>query len=204
VSEEAAAANPEAGDRASAETTVPPDADALFAFVSDIERLLRLNPHLEIEAWRATPDGFHLAALNEMNERRVDTAARIEVAREARRIVISYATGLKRATTIAVEPDPAGAGSRLVLVDHYPLIEDPQDPRLTEVDRSLIPWVAAIRRHLIHSARWGRLPGWRWWNERLLPGMPPRQRRIVRLIVWVSAIEFVLFLALVAVLVVAK
>lgn len=188
------------GDRARAETLIPLDVDTLFAFVGEIERLLRLNPHLEIETWQSLPGGFCLAALNEMNGQRVETAARIERAPEMRSIAIRYETGLKRVTTIMVETDPAGAGSRLVVLEDYPVIEDAQDPRLVEVDRSLVPWVAAIRRHLFARARWGRLPGWHWWNERFLPGMPPRQRRIVRMIVWASVFEFVIFLMLIAVL----
>ncbi len=161
---------------------------------------MRLNPHLEIETWQSLPGGFRLAALNEMNGHRVDTTARIERTPESRSVAIRYETGLKRATTIMVETDPAGAGSRLIVLEDYPVIEDAQDSRLVEVDRSLVPWVAAIRRHLLAKVRWGRVPGWLWWAERFLPGMPPRQRRIVRMIVWASVFEFVIFLMLIAVL----
>jgi len=60
-------------------------------------------------------------------------------------------------------------------------------------------WVDAIRRHLPGRQRWGWLPGWRWWQEQFLPGMPPRQRRIVRMIVWVGVLEFVVFLFVAAI-----
>jgi hypothetical protein len=193
-----------ASDRARAETTLELDPDAAFAFVSEIERLFRLNPHLEIESWQATSAGFHLLALNETNECRTDTAARIDIVPQVRRLVVAYESGLKRTTSIHVEPNPDGTGSRLVVEENYPAIEDPEDPRVAEVDRSLIPWVGAIRRHLLHRTKWGRLPGWHWWNERFMPRLPPKQRRIVRLLVWASVIEFVVFLALVAVLVAAK
>lgn len=189
-------------DQARAETVVPLDADALFNFVSNIERLFRLHPHLEIETWQATPAGFHLSGLNETNERRVATGARVDIDGTLRRIVISYDSGLKLTTRITVETEAASGGARLIVVDHYPLIADTQDPRVAEVDRGLIAWVAAIRRHLMQRARWGRLPGWRWWNERFMPGLPPRQRRIVRLLIWTTVAEFVLFLGLVAILVV--
>lgn len=191
---------PSDADRARAETLLPLDAESLFAFVGDVERLIRLNPHLEIETWQNLPGGFRLAALNEMSGLRVDTAAQIEHAADMRSIAIRYQTGLKRATTIMVEPDPDGAGSRLVVLEDYPVIESAEDPRLAEVDRSLVPWVAAIRRHLLARVRWSRLPGWHWWNERFMPGMPPRHRRIVRMIVWASVFEFVIFLMLIAVL----
>jgi len=185
-------------DSARVETSLPFSADEVFEFVSDIERLLRLNPHLEIDTWQRMPDGMRLAALNETTGRRIETAVRVETAGEARTIVLSYAAGLKQATTLAVE-DGDGYGCRLVLTEHYPVIADAQDPRIAEVDRSLIPWVNAIRRHLLGRKRWGWLPGWRWWHEQFLPGMAPRQRRIVRMIVWISVLEFVVFLLVAAV-----
>ncbi|MDP2823625.1 MAG: hypothetical protein Q8O52_13230 [Sulfuritalea sp.] len=185
-------------DRARAETQIPIDADAMFGFVSDIERLLRLNPHLDIETWQRTPDGMRLAAQNETTGRRIETAVRVETTRATRSIVLSYADGLKRATTLAVESGD-GHGCRLVVTEHYPVIENAQDPRVAEVDRSLIPWVNAIRRHLLGRQRWGWLPGWRWWHEGFMAGMAPRQRRIVRMIVWISVLEFVVFLFVAAI-----
>ena len=185
-------------DLARAETTVPLAADAAFDFICAVERLLRLNPHLEIEAWQALPTGFRLAARNELNEHRGESVVTVSADRGTRTLSLRYAGGLKRATILRVEPDTAGA--RLVATDHYPRIDDPLDPVLAEVDRGLIPWVAAIRRHLVNRRRWGWLPGWRWWHERFLPGMPPRHRRIVRMMVWISVIEFALFVAAVLVL----
>ena len=185
-------------DRARAETPVPINADAMFEFISDIERLLRMNPHIEIETWQTMPDGMRFAALNETTGRRIDTAVRVETARDKRTIVLSYAAGLKQATTLTVE-DGDGHGCRLIVTEHYPVIDDTQDPRVVEVDRSLIPWVSAIRRHLLGRQRWGWLPGWRWWHEQFLPGMAPRQRRIVRMIIWVSVLEFVAFLLVAAI-----
>ena len=185
-------------DSARAETQIPLDADTVFEFVSDIEHLLRLNPHLEIETWQRTPDGMRFAAMNETTGRRIETAVRVETTRATRSIVLTYAEGLKRATTLAVESDD-GHGCHLVVTEHYPVIEDAQDPRVAEVDRSLIPWVDAIRHHLIDRRRLGWLPGYRWWTGCFMPGMPPRQRRIVRMILWVSLAEFVVFLAVAAI-----
>jgi hypothetical protein len=141
-------------DLARAETHFPLGAEAVFEFISDIERLLRLNPHLEIETWQRIPDGMRFAALNEMTGRRIETAVRVEITPATHHIVLSYSDGLKRATTLAVESDE-GHGCRLVITEHYPVIADAQDPRVAEVDRSLISWVNAIRRHLLGRERWG-------------------------------------------------
>jgi hypothetical protein len=199
---ESPASRPDAGaateDRARAETEIPLAADVLFGFMADIERLLRLNPHLAIETWQRLPDGMRFTALNETTGRRIETAVRVETTPADRTIVLSYAEGLKRATRFAVEGGGAGA-CRLVVTEHYPLIEDARDPRVVEVDRSLIPWVAAIRRHLLGRRRWAWLPGWHWWNESFLPGLVPRQRRIVRMIVWISVLEFIVFLLVAAI-----
>jgi hypothetical protein len=152
-------------DSARAETEIPLDADAVFKFVSDIEHLLRLNPHLEIETWQRIPEGMRFVAMNETTGRRIETAVRVEMTPATRSIVLTYAEGLKRATTLAVESGD-GQVCRLVVTEHYPVIEDAQDPRVADVDRSL---------------------------------MPPRQRRIVRMIIWVSLAEFVVFLAVAAI-----
>jgi len=193
-------ADPGAGDTARAETALPLPAADVAAFVRDIERLWRLNPHLEIITWQASGREIRLVAHNELNDRRLDTRFSVDAAgaEPGCRLTLRYADGLRQATEILVEPGPGGA--RLVVTDRYPRIDDPQDPRLVDVDRSLVPWVAAIRRHVLKRRRWGWLPGWRWWNERFLPGMAPRSRRIVRLLVWISLLEFLVFLGAVLVL----
>ncbi|MBU0750671.1 MAG: hypothetical protein KJ787_01480 [Gammaproteobacteria bacterium] len=194
------------GDVARAETELPLTAGELFDFLHDIERLFRLNPHLAIERWLPLDEGMRFVAHNDSNDRQVAVAAWVEIVPAARSIALHYESGLKQATEFGVEATDGGA--RLVVTERYPRIEDPADPRVADVDKSLVPWVAALRRHLLARRRWGRLPLlfplWRWWNERFMLGMPPRSRRIVRLIVWVSALEFAVFLAAIAVLRVAS
>ncbi len=187
----------ESGDVASAETVLPLAPETVAEFLGDIERLLRLNPQLVVERW--TTEGanrFRLVARNESNECLVDTPVAIE--RETHGLTLRYDSGLKQATRLRIDAAPEGA--HLIVTEHYPRIEDTQDPRVAEVDKSLVPWVAAIRRHLLQRAKWDWLPGWRWWNERVMLSMAPRNRRIVRLIVWLSVFEFVVFIGLVIVL----
>lgn len=182
------------GDRAIAETTLPLSVAEARAFLSDIPRLIRLNPQLTIERWVTAEGGFHCAGRNESNAHHFEFGIRVE--RSGDRLILRYDRGLKRATSFALTAE--GKGARLIVTEHYPRIEDAADPRLVEVDKSLVPWVAAIRCHLLARRRWSWLPGWRWWQERFMLSMSPRERRIVRLLLWTTVAEFVVFLGLVA------
>jgi hypothetical protein len=184
------------GDTATAETTLPFSVAEIRTFLSDIPRLVRLNPQLAIERWVPAEWGFRFAGRNESNDRAFDLGVLVDRAGDG--LILRYDTGLKQATELAVAP--AEEGARLVVTEYYPRIEDPQDPRVAEVDKSLVPWVAAIRRHLLARRRWSWLPGWQWWTERFMLSMVPRSRRIVRLLVWTTIAEFAVFLGLVVVL----
>jgi hypothetical protein len=183
-----------------AEIPLPPA--ELLAFLAASERLWRLNPCLAIESWQAAgDDAFCLRADNEANGRRVDTQVRRE-ALAGRGFRFAYDQGLKQNSEFVVAA--RGEGSLLTVTERYAPVDGPDDPRAGESDPSLLPWIAAVRAHIVAGTRWRRLPGWRWWHERFMLSMPPRQRRITRMIVWLTAIEFVVFLALVLVLYVAE
>jgi hypothetical protein len=183
-------------DFATAETVLPVAPDLVASVLEDVELLFRLNPQMAIERWEPVAGGFRVGAHNDSNGRDVDTAILVE--RAAGILRLRYGFGLKRETRFTAESHAGGV--KLVVTEHYPRIEDPQDPRVVHVDRSLVPWVAAIRRHLLGRMRWGWLPGWRWWQERVMLSMVPRSRRIVRLLMWITALEFAVFLAAVVVL----
>lgn len=176
---------------------VPLPKKPLFDFLANTERLFRLNPHLEIETWRqefnpAGTRGYRLRALNESNGCRSEVFIRVEALGEDIGYMLEYDGGLKRSTELRIAA--AASGSLLTITDHYHPVSNAADQRLKEVDRSLIAWTAAIRRHLKGRARFGGLPGYLWWTERFMLGMTPRQRRIARMIFWVSVLEFVVFL----------
>lgn len=176
-----------------AEIPLPPA--VLLEFLADSERLWRLNPCLAIASWQGSEDGFALQADNEATGRRVEVKARRETLADGFRI--SYDSGLKLSSEFRVAP--RGDGSLLTVTERYAPVDGPDDPRAGESDKSLLPWIADLRRHIVAQARWGRLPGWQWWSEQLMLSMPPRQRRIVRMVVWLTVIEFVVFLGLVVV-----
>lgn len=194
-----------AADNAAWVTVEVPLAPAhAFEFVTRLERLLRLNPHLQVEAWSEEPGPFapgkrwRLKALNEMNGLRYEVALTLEELEPGRRFLASWDCGLKRALEVGVAPH--GAGATLTLKEHYHSPEGPQrEERLKEVDASLTPWGVALRRHLIARRRWGWLPFYRPLRERFWLAMTPLQRRIGRLLIWITVLEFAVFLLVVGV-----
>jgi hypothetical protein len=174
------------------EMPLPPA--ALHAFLADVERLLRINPWLEIDRFERAFDGsLRLAGRNLSNEQSLDVAVRVVETLPGRSLTLRYDRGIKRETRCEIEA--AGAGSILTITETYDT-PPPQEreARLKEVDRSLVPWAAALRAFLLHGARWGWLPGYRLYMRRVWLPMTPKQRRITRLVVWTTLIEFVVFL----------
>lgn len=162
-----------------------------LGYARNVERLLRLNPYLEISRFERTVDGrYRLEGLNEMNGLAVSCGLTFQDA-GAGGFRLDYDSGLKLSTEVTAAPHAAGA--LLTLRESYRQPETAAE--LAQVDRSLTPWGMAIRRHLLGLSRWNRLPGYRWWRERVWLGMKPRERRIARLIVWATLFEFVLFVA---------
>lgn len=162
-----------------------------LGYTRNVERLLRLNPHLEITRFERAADGrYRLEGLNEMNGLAVSCGLtfREEGADGFR---LDYDGGLKLATQVTAAAHAGGA--LLTLRESYRQPQSEAD--LAQVDRSLTPWGMSIRRHLLGLARWRWLPGYRWWRERIWLNMKPRERRVSRLIVWATLVEFVLFVA---------
>lgn len=175
---------------------LPQPAHDVAAYLQDVERLLHLNPFLDIRRCVKTPQGFEIDALNEMNGCAV--SGRLTFRETGLRgYVLEHAAGLKQTTEVAVEP--SGAGSRLRIRETYRPPED--DAELAQIDRSLTPWGESVRRHFLGLARWGRVPFYRWWRERIWLAMRPRERRIARLLAWITVLEFAFFLLVVAVFV---
>jgi hypothetical protein len=89
----------------------------LRLFCGDVERLYRINPYLEIQAWRPIgANEFRVTWRNLSN----DQAATLELRREVEsenEFSIACSAGIKRRTRFSLEP--AAGGSRLVLTDDY-------------------------------------------------------------------------------------
>lgn len=176
-------------DAAWVRVVTPLPAAALTAWVqADAERLLRLNPHYEIDRFA---DG-RLAGRNLGTGRPLATAVSAELLSDGLRLV--YADGLKSWTSFRVEPRPDGGADLVVTDDYGRLPPEERQARLDEVDRSLIPWGNALYRHLRACRRWGRLRPWQWWTARVWLPMTPKARRLTALVTLVTLGEFAAFL----------
>lgn len=167
--------------------------EQLRLFCADVERLYRLNPYLEIQAWQAlAAGGFSVAWRNLSN----DCTAALELRREPESenaFSIVYSQGIKRSTRFLLQPAPDG--SRLVITDDYASLPEAERlSRIAEVDKSLAAWGWALHAHLRREHRWGSNPLWRWGMRRFWLPMRPAARRIAMLIVLVTLAEFAFFL----------
>jgi hypothetical protein len=166
---------------------------ALRDFCADVERLFRINPYLEFQAWqRSTADSCHARFRNLSNQQDVVLDMRIERASPDAFSVV-YAEGIKARTRFVLEA--TAAGSRLTITDEYSRLPDAERAqRIAEVDKSLNAWGWALHEYLQHQRRWGGFPPWRWYMRRLWLPMTPRSRRITYMLVLISAAELVLVL----------
>lgn len=174
-------------------------ASVIGDLLADPQLLLRLNPCLTFERLECLSDGRLRADFaNESNGMRLATEIEVLAGTAPARLTLRYATGIKRETRLGVTSIASGA--RIEVTEVYAAADTSDaESRLGEVDRSLLPWVAALRRHLLREARWGFLPGYAWWSRRFWPSMTPGQRRVAWLLIWTTALEFVVFAAVLAI-----
>ncbi|MEN8197824.1 MAG: hypothetical protein ABFS30_15135 [Pseudomonadota bacterium] len=178
----------------------PLSADALLAFCrQDVERLFRINSLLRFEEWRQVAENKHRVHLrNLVNDRELETGLHVEPLVDGLRV--TYDGGLKTATTFRVEA--AEGGARLVVTDDYsgtPAAE--RAARTDEVDQSLVQWGHDLHRYLARWNRWSRHGLWRWYMTRVWQPMTPMARRVVFLLIIITAMEFAVFLMVLAIFV---
>jgi hypothetical protein len=179
-----------AADAAWVAIETPLSADDLLAFLNDVERLLRINPLYVVSQFAVLGGGRYRLGLHNLSNDRAGTIE-ITASRRADGLDLRYSEGLKSATTFRVEPGLNG-GSRLVVTDTYAgASEEERARRLGEVDRSLTTWGRALHGYLRMWARWRWLAPWRWYMARVWQPMTPSARRVVFLILAISAFDVV-------------
>lgn len=182
----------ESQDAAWASIQTPLDSSALNAFCLDIERLFRINPYLEFETWEQRAENqYHFSGRNSSQEPAFEFALDLEVEPLPDGLVIRYAQGLKKSTTLQIEPE--NNGSKLTITEDYSgSSEAERNDRLQEVDKSLTRWAGDLQSFLVTWHRWSRLSLWRWYMRRIWQPMKPTGRRIVYMFIWISFVEVAL------------
>lgn len=162
-------------------------------FCRDIERLLRINSMYEFEDWHETgPDSYAMKIHNLSNGQTLEVP--FSVVRHADGVELVYGAGLKARTRFKVEPGPQGAN--LIVTDDYagtPMTE--RESRAAEIDKSLVYWGNDLHRYLEQWRRWSAFRVWRWYMARVWQPMKPRARRVAFMVIVITALEFVAFLA---------
>jgi len=161
-------------------------------FCDDIERLFRINPFLEFNNIKALETGeIILTGKNLSNDQAFDLKAHKQTIPNG--YIINYNQGLKRSTTITINPTPNGTQIK-ILDDYSGISESERNNRLNEVDKSLTAWGTAIQKYLASWQRWSSYSLWRWYKQRIWLPMKPSARRISWMLINITALEFVAFL----------
>jgi len=188
----------ETEDRAWVQIQTPLTADDLRAWLKDPETLFRINSLLRIDAWEIAEGGtLHIRGLNLSNGRPLDTDAQPRPLKDGLRI--DWAEGLKRATSLTVEPSTDGSAALRITDDYSGIPLEERKARIDEVDRSLPQWGRDLH-HFFHAwKRWSWFPLWRWYIHRVWLKMNPSGRRVTRWILWITLGEIALILAFTAI-----
>ena len=173
------------------ETPFPPQ--WLREFLSEPERLFRINSLLEIRHWeQKAPGRIRFEALNLSNGKELESELQLQHSDDG--LEVGYRGLLKTATSFRIEPGESG-GALLTITDDYSgTPEAERESRLDEVDRSLMQWGHDLHSYLRSWKRWSWLPPWRWYMTRVWQPMKPSARRITRWILWITAAELAAFL----------
>lgn len=174
------------------EFNVPMQVDELKSFCSDVERLFRINPHLEFTKWEKLGDKeFRIQGRNTSQEPSFDFDYEITVDDSQDDLRVLYKNYLKQSTTFKV--DTSELGAKLTIVDEYTkLSEEDAKAREGEIDRSLEIWASYLQRFILTWTKWSWLSPWRWYMRRVWQPMKPMARRICYTLIWLTVFEIAL------------
>lgn len=168
----------------------PLGAAALTVFCGEIERLYRINPFLEFASWnQRAPDRFRAELLNHSNGRRTVLEGVVTRA-SGNAWRVDYVSGLKKNTRFEIQPTPTG--SRLTITEDYGPAGAGAGAQEAEIDRSLHAWGVALKAYLERDRRWGWVPLFRPWMQRVWLPMKPSARRITFLILVIGLADVLL------------
>lgn len=181
-------------DAAWAAINTPLSVEELNLFCQDIERLFRVNPMLEFNAWDKLSDNeYHMAVKNISQEESFEVDTKISVEQNLDEIIFNYSNGIKKKTILKIESSEYG--SKLTITDSYDgLSDEERQTHMHEVDKSLINWADYLQRFLITWNKWSKFGLWRWYMKRIWQPMKPAGRRITYMLLWITVIEIALII----------
>ncbi len=177
-------------DAAWASIATPLTVEKLTVFCKeDPERLLRINPFIEVKKWEERGDGgYRYSFKNSSQEKPFELDLDLRGEQHEDGLTIHYSKGLKQSTQFKVEPDPHG--SKLTIIENYASPDEQErEANMDEVDKSLTAWAKDLQFYLIRWNRWSRLAPWRWYMNRVWQPMKPSGRRITYMLLWISLVE---------------
>ena len=182
-----------ADDAAWAAINTPLSVDELNAFCLDIERLFRINPMLEFNAWESMGDNrYRMAVKNSSQETAFEVDLILNVTFHNNEIVVDYENGLKKKTIFKIEASEFG--SKLTLVDEYHSVNKNDQNQLSQVDKSLVNWADYLQRYLVNWKKWSKYGWWRWYMRRIWQPLKPSGRRITYMLLWITVVEVALIM----------
>ncbi len=179
-------------DFARIEIDSPFDENWLAEFISNPQRILRINSLFEFSKFeKISENAWHMMGTNLLNKQDFDVTFKTE--KKSSSILYHYKGWLKTTTEMSIKKDKSGC--KLVIVDDYSGINaEEREQRISEVDNTIIQFGNDIYRYLRHWKRWSWMPGWKSYMLKFWQGMKPSARRISFMLFAITAAEFVIFL----------
>ncbi|MDH5179345.1 MAG: hypothetical protein OEY07_06735 [Gammaproteobacteria bacterium] len=185
--------NPDADDAVWAAFNTNMGVEQLIRFCQeDVERLFRINPYIEYDCFEQTGDKqFHMAGKNSSQTESFQFDVRFDVIELGNGVKVQYQDGLKQSTTFLVEA--AESGAKLTISDEYRKLDEiEKQARLGEVDQSIVNWANDLQTFIYNWKRWGGIPPYRWYMQKVWKKLKPTGRRIAYMLIWITVFEFAL------------
>lgn len=174
------------------EFNIPMQVDELKLFCTDIERMFRINPHLEFTEWEKLGENhYRVAGKNTSQEPAIEFGYEFTVDDSQDVLRVLYKDCLKLSTTFKAESSELGA--KLTIIDEYHVLSDDEaKAREGEIDRSLEVWANYLMRYMLTWTKWSWLSPWRWYMQKVWLPMKPMARRITYTLIWITLFEMAL------------
>lgn len=163
--------------------------------LADPELFLRINPLMKYSAWKELEEG-RIAVKGENQGNGHPFEMELVIHKNRHGFVVNYSEGLKGFTSIEYDPQT----KELKITDDYSgCSEEERGKRIDEVDHSLTAWGSALKEYLEVEQRWHWFPIYNLYMGCFWRRMTPSARRISKMLVWITALEFFAFLMIFAI-----